>query len=142
MSLRLYFKLLLFCLLTTTTTIAQDFKALQYRAVGPERGGRVTTVTGTAMLPGTFYMGASGGGVWKSEDYGTSWNNVSDGFFTTPSIGAIEVAYNDPNIVYVGTGSDGLRSNVIGGKGVYLVLKMLVKSVLWKSTPPIVISYG
>jgi photosystem II stability/assembly factor-like uncharacterized protein len=64
-------------------------------------------------------MGATGGGVWKTEDYGTSWSNVSDGFFATPSIGAIRAAQNDPNIVYVGTGSDGLRSNVITGKGVY-----------------------
>jgi photosystem II stability/assembly factor-like uncharacterized protein len=110
---------LLFSFFITTTLIAQDFKALKYRTVGPERGGRVTTVTGTAMLPGTFYLGASGAGVWKSEDYGTSWNNISDGFFETPSIGAIEVATNDPNIVYAGTGSDGLRSNVISGKGVY-----------------------
>ncbi|WP_461443651.1 WD40/YVTN/BNR-like repeat-containing protein [Maribacter sp.] len=98
---------------------AQDFSAFQYRTVGPERGGRVTTATGTHLLPGTFYLGASGGGVWKSEDYGTTWNNVSDGYFSTPSIGAIEVAANDPNIVYVGTGSDGLRSNVISGKGMY-----------------------
>lgn len=110
--------LFLFFLFSYSLT-AQNFEALQYRTVGPERGGRVTTVTGTPMLPGTFYLGASGGGVWKSEDYGTSWNNVSDGFFATPSIGAIEVATNDPNIVYVGTGSDGLRSNVIGGKGMY-----------------------
>lgn len=109
----------LFLFFTATFVGAQDFKAMQYRTVGPERGGRVTTVTGTAMLPGTFYLGASGGGVWKSEDYGTTWNNVSDGFFTTPSIGAIEVAINDPNLIYVGTGSDGLRSNVISGKGVY-----------------------
>ncbi|GGD90730.1 hypothetical protein GCM10011412_30830 [Maribacter cobaltidurans] len=71
------------------------------------------------MLPGTFYLGASGAGVWKTDDYGTTWNNVSDGYFKTPSIGAIEVASNDPNIVYVGTGSDGLRSNIISGKGVY-----------------------
>ena len=112
------FPVLLFIFITTTL-IAQDFKALKYRTVGPERGGRVTTVTGTPMLPGTFYLGASGGGVWKSHDYGTSWNNVSDGFFATPSIGVIEVATNDPNIVYVGTGSDGLRSNVISGKGMY-----------------------
>ena len=110
---------LLLSLFITSTLVAQDFKALQYRTVGPERGGRVTTVTGTPMLPGTFYLGASGGGVWKSDDYGTTWNNVSDGFFATPSIGAIEVAINDPNIVYVGTGSDGLRSNVISGKGMY-----------------------
>lgn len=110
--------LLLFFLISGTL-IAQDFSAFKYRTVGPERGGRVTTVTGIPQIPGTFYLGASGGGVWKSEDYGTTWNNVSDGYFDTPSIGAIEVAHNDPNIVYVGTGSDGLRSNVISGKGVY-----------------------
>jgi len=119
MNIRLNSFQLLLSFFITSTLIAQDFKALQYRTVGPERGGRVTTVTGTPMLPGTFYLGASGGGVWKSEDYGTTWNNVSDGFFATPSIGAIEVAINDPNIVYVGTGSDGLRSNVISGKGMY-----------------------
>jgi photosystem II stability/assembly factor-like uncharacterized protein len=109
----------LLSLLFTTTLAAQNFEALQYRTVGPERGGRVTTVTGTPLEPGTFYLGATGGGVWKTKDFGTSWNNISDGFFETPSIGAIEVAVNDPNIVYVGTGSDGLRSNVISGKGVY-----------------------
>ncbi|WP_405604900.1 WD40/YVTN/BNR-like repeat-containing protein [Polaribacter sp. Asnod1-A03] len=98
---------------------AQDFDAFQYRTVGPERGGRVTTVTGTPQIAGTFYLGASGGGVWKTEDYGVSWHNVSDGYFDSPSIGAIEVAVNDANIIYVGTGSDGLRSNVIAGKGVY-----------------------
>ena len=64
-------------------------------------------------------MGATGGGVWKTTDYGTRWANISDGHFTTPSVGAIAVAHQDPNIVYVGTGSDGLRSNVILGKGVY-----------------------
>jgi len=110
---------LLLSFFIASTLYAQDFKALKFRSVGPERGGRVTTVTGTSMLPGTFYLGSSGGGIWKSNDYGTSWNNVSDGFFETPSIGAIEVAINDPNIVYAGTGSDGLRSNVISGKGMY-----------------------
>ena len=74
-------------------------------------------------------MGATGGGVWKTEDYGTSWQNVSDGFFETPSIGAIQVAQNDPNIIYVGTGSDGLRSNVITGKGVY---KSINAGKTWK----------
>ncbi|MEM8506612.1 MAG: hypothetical protein AAF717_02230 [Bacteroidota bacterium] len=104
---------------TAQTNTTTQFVSLEYRTVGPARGGRVTAITGVAMQPGTFYLGASGGGVWKSEDYGTTWNNVSDGFFATPSIGAIQVAENDPNIVYVGTGSDGLRSNVISGKGVY-----------------------
>lgn len=101
---------------------AQDspsFDIFQYRNVGPPRGGRVTTVAGVASQPGTFYMGATGGGVWKTEDYGTSWNNVSDGYFASPSIGDINVAQYYPQIVYVGTGSDGLRSNVIAGKGMY-----------------------
>ncbi|NNF33666.1 MAG: hypothetical protein HKN68_06140 [Saprospiraceae bacterium] len=96
-----------------------SFDALQYRLVGPSRGGRVTAVAGTVHEPGTFYMGATGGGVWKTTDFGTSWKNISDGFFESPSIGDISVASTDPNIIYVGTGSDGLRSNVIAGKGVY-----------------------
>ncbi|MGI9260923.1 MAG: WD40/YVTN/BNR-like repeat-containing protein [Woeseiaceae bacterium] len=101
------------------TVLAQDFSSFEYRNIGPSRGGRVTAVAGTVAAPATFYLGASGGGVWKTEDYGTSWNVVSDDYFETPSIGDIAVAQNDANIVYVGTGSDGLRSNVIAGKGVY-----------------------
>ncbi|MGA9239756.1 WD40/YVTN/BNR-like repeat-containing protein [Robiginitalea sp.] len=97
----------------------QDYSALKYREAGPYRGGRVTTVAGVATSPGTFYFGATGGGVWKSEDYGARWFNISDGYFKTPSIGAIAVAQNDPNVLYVGTGSDGLRSNVIEGRGMY-----------------------
>jgi photosystem II stability/assembly factor-like uncharacterized protein len=106
-------------ILLASTTLAQDFSAFEYRNIGPSRGGRVTAVAGTVAAPATFYLGASGGGVWKTEDYGTSWNVVSDGYFETPSIGDIAVAQNDANIVYVGTGSDGLRSNVIVGKGMY-----------------------
>ncbi|WP_224490951.1 WD40/YVTN/BNR-like repeat-containing protein [Robertkochia flava] len=106
-------------LLMTSATIAQDFDALQYRNLGPYRGGRVTAVAGVRVAPSTFYLGATGGGVWKTDDYGKNWKNVSDGFFSTPSIGAIAVVQNDPNIVYVGTGSDGLRSNVIEGRGMY-----------------------
>ncbi|MGB5654959.1 MAG: hypothetical protein WBM56_14115, partial [Robiginitalea sp.] len=83
------------------------------------RGGRVTTVAGVTSAPGTFYFGATGGGVWKSEDYGAKWVNISDGYFKTPSIGAIAVAQKDPNVLYVGTGSDGLRSNIIEGRGMY-----------------------
>ena len=60
---------------------AADFDAFQYRNVGPARGGRVTAVAGTVAAPATFYLGASGGGVWKTEDYGTSWHVVSDGYF-------------------------------------------------------------
>ncbi len=99
--------------------MAQDFSALKYRMVGPGRGGRVTAVAGTPTAESTFYLGATGGGVWKTTDYGTNWNNISDGYFASPSIGAISVADNDANIIYVGTGSDGIRSNVIAGKGMY-----------------------
>ncbi len=95
------------------------FKNLKYRCIGPSRGGRVTTVTGIASQPSVFYMGATGGGVWKTVDYGRNWINVSDGYFETGSIGAIQVADSDPDIIYVGTGSDGIRSNVITGRGVY-----------------------
>ncbi len=95
------------------------FSGLSYRMIGPSRGGRVTAVAGHRAQPSTFYMGATGGGVWKTTDYGQSWHPVSDGYFATGSIGAIRVAESDPNVVYVATGSDGLRSNVIIGKGVY-----------------------
>ena len=92
------------CLCGSAAVFSQnDFDALEYRYVGPTRGGRVTAVAGVAALPNTYYMGSTGGGIWKSEDYGTTWNNVSDGYFKSPSIGAIRVAQNDPNIVYVGT---------------------------------------
>ena len=72
-------------LIAATTLHSQSFEALQYRTVGPGRGGRVTSVAGTPIAPSTFYLGASGGGLWKTEDYGTSWHNVSDGFFASPS---------------------------------------------------------
>ena len=96
-----------------------DLSDLTFRNVGPTRGGRVTAVCGDATAIGTFYMGATGGGVWKTTDLGNTWRNVSDGFFTTPSIGAIRVAHDDGDLVWVGTGSDGLRSNVIAGRGVF-----------------------
>jgi photosystem II stability/assembly factor-like uncharacterized protein len=95
------------------------FSGLRYHMVGPSRGGRVTAVAGHRKELSTFYLGASGGGVWKTTDFGQSWHPVSDGFFATGSIGAIRVADSDPAVIYVATGSDGLRSNVIIGKGVY-----------------------
>lgn len=95
------------------------FAGLEYRMVGPARGGRVTAVAGHKDQVLTYYMGATGGGVWKTTDAGNSWHNISDGYFRSPSIGAIRVAESDPNVVYVSTGSDGMRSNVINGYGVY-----------------------
>ncbi len=95
------------------------FEGMSYRYIGPSRGGRVTAVAGTASQPSTFYMGSAGGGVWKTTDYGQSWNNITDGYLETGSIGAIRVSRTNPDIIYVGTGSDGIRSNVITGRGVY-----------------------
>ncbi len=111
--------LLIICCLSAHMADSQISNVLQYRNIGPTRGGRVTAVAGVTTHPDTYYMGATGGGVWKTEDYGTSWKNISDGFFATPSIGAIRVHQDNPDIIYVGTGTDGLRSNIISGKGVY-----------------------
>jgi len=110
---------ILICTLFGEIKSQTNFDLFNYRYVGPTRGGRVTAVAGITSLPNTYYLGSTGGGVWKTEDYGTSWFNVSDGYFETPSIGAIRIAQNDANIVYVGTGTDGLRSNLISGKGIY-----------------------
>ena len=94
-------------------------RGMRYRMVGPARGGRVTAVTGVAQQPHTFYMGTTGGGVWRTTDAGHTWVNISDGFFTEASMGSLDVADSDPNVIYAGTGSEGLRSNVSIGRGMY-----------------------
>jgi photosystem II stability/assembly factor-like uncharacterized protein len=93
--------------------------ALRWRNIGPFRGGRVTAVAGIASQPTVYYMGATGGGVWKTDDAGTTWVNVSDGFFQTGSVGSIAVAQSNPDIVYVGMGEGCLRGNISNGDGVY-----------------------
>ena len=95
------------------------YKAMKWRSIGPYRGGRVTAVAGVSSLPFTYYFGATGGGVWKTEDGGLSWKNVSDGYFNTGSVGAIAVSEWDPNVVYVGMGETPMRGNVSHGDGVY-----------------------
>jgi photosystem II stability/assembly factor-like uncharacterized protein len=95
------------------------WSGLKYRMIGPERGGRVTAVTGVPSQPYTFYMGSTGGGVWKTTDAGHSWANISDGFFAVAPVGAIDVALTNPNIVYAGTGSSKIRSNISIGRGIY-----------------------
>ena len=95
------------------------FKGLQYRLVGPSRGGRVTTVTGVPSQPRTFYMGVASGGLWRTTDGGVTWVPLGDGKIPVASMGAIAVADSNPNVIYVGTGSDGVRSNVSTGRGVY-----------------------
>ena len=103
----------------TSAEAPASFGALRYRSIGPARGGRVTAIAGVRKDTQTYYLGATGGGVWKTTDAGATWTNVSDGFFETGSIGAIAVAESDSNVVYVGTGSAAIRSNVIQGKGIY-----------------------
>jgi photosystem II stability/assembly factor-like uncharacterized protein len=92
---------------------------LNYRLVRPSRGGRVTTVTGVPSQPKTFYMGVASGGVFRTTDGGTTWTPITDGQIPLGSIGSIAVAELNPDIIYVGTGSDGVRSNVSTGRGIY-----------------------
>ncbi len=92
---------------------------LRYRMIGPARGGRVTAVTGVDQEPLTFYFGSTGGGVWKTTDAGATWRDISAQAFASSSIGALDVANSDPNVIYVGTGSEAIRSNVSIGKGIY-----------------------
>src|SRR5947209_20559401 len=80
------------------------FKALQWRSIGPYRGGRVTAVAGVTSQPSVYYLGATGGGLWKSIDGGVNWLSVSDGFFGTGSVGGIGICESDPNVIYVGMG--------------------------------------
>ncbi|MGB5173666.1 MAG: glycosyl hydrolase, partial [Thermoanaerobaculia bacterium] len=94
-------------------------EALEFRNIGPFRGGRVTAVTGLAGDSQTYYMGSTGGGVWKTTDAGTTWSNISDDSFQVGSIGAVAVAPSDPNVIYVGTGSACPRGNVSPGNGIY-----------------------
>ena len=95
------------------------YNALEWREIGPFRGGRVTAVAGHAAQPLTFYFGGTGGGVWKTTDGGVTWTPISDKVFRAGSIGAIEVAPSDPNVIYVGTGESPIRGNVSPGNGVY-----------------------
>lgn len=93
--------------------------ALRWRSIGPDRGGRATAVAGLPNDSMTYYMGATGGGVWKTVNAGVTWTPVSDRYFKTGSVGSIAVSESDPNIVYVGMGEACLRSNISHGDGVY-----------------------
>ena len=100
------------------TTLYRD---LDFRMVGPTRGGRVTAVEGHPAHPHTFYMGAAGGGgIWKTTNYGETWTNLTDGEgLRSTAIGALEVPASDTSVVYAGTGSESIRANVTTGRGVY-----------------------
>jgi photosystem II stability/assembly factor-like uncharacterized protein len=97
---------------------ADPLKILEWRNIGPFRGGRSCAVTGVPGKPNLFYFGATGGGVWKTMDGGRTWSNISDGFFGG-SIGSISVAASDHNVIYVGGGEKTVRGNVSFGYGVW-----------------------
>ena len=125
LKLQLFFILLLGTTLATPSQ-AKDvidtalYEGLEWREIGPWRGGRVTAVTGVLSNDRTYYMGATGGGVWKTNNAGNSWSNVSDGYFGVGTIGAIAVAELDENIVYVGTGEAPIRGVTTShGDGMY-----------------------
>ncbi|MEO9662244.1 MAG: glycosyl hydrolase, partial [Maribacter dokdonensis] len=103
---------------TLPTYPEELYSSLDYRLIGPFRGGRSAAVTGVPGEPNLFYFGAAGGGVWKTLDGGRTWDNISDGYFGG-SIGAVEVAKSDPNVIYVGGGEKTLRGNVSSGYGVW-----------------------
>ena len=91
---------------------------MQYRSIGPYRGGRSSAVTGVEGKPNLFYFGAAGGGVWKTENGGETYENISDGYFGG-SIGSISVSKSDNNVIYVGGGEVTVRGNVSSGYGIW-----------------------
>ena len=102
------------------TPVAQDLlDKMKFRCIGPTRGGRCVAVAGDPDRPAVFYFGAAAGGIWKTEDAGTTWRNVSDGFLGTSSVGALAVSASDPNVIYAGMGESCIRLDVSHGDGVY-----------------------
>ncbi len=93
--------------------------AMRWRLIGPFRGGRVVAVAADPNRSNVYYFGSTGGGVWKTDDSGTTWRNISDGYFKRASVGALAVAPSDPNVIYVGMGEATIRGNVSHGDGVY-----------------------
>ena len=117
--------LILLLIFSTNSSNSQEisteqlYESLEWKFAGPYRGGRSTAVSGVISKPYTFYMGTTGGGVWKTTDAGNNWKNISDGQITVGSIGAISVSESDENVVYVGTGSADPRGNISIGNGIY-----------------------
>ena len=98
---------------------AGPFGALRWRSVGPPRGGRSLAVSGSVARPNEYYMGATGGGLWKTTDGGATWRAVTDGQIQSSSVGAVAVSPSNPDIVYIGTGEADIRGNIIQGDGAY-----------------------
>jgi len=99
---------------------AAQFKGLKWRNIGPFRGGRANAIAGVVQNDQIYYVGYTGGGIWKTEDAGTNWKNISDGFFKVSSIGKIAVSESDPNVIYAGSGEHAVRGVMTSfGDGVY-----------------------
>ncbi len=94
------------------------YNALEWRSIGPYRGGRSAAVTGVPGKPNLFYFGSTGGGVWRTQDAGNTWENISDGYFGG-SIGSVAISEWDPNVIYVGGGEKTVRGNVSSGSGLW-----------------------
>ena len=117
---------------TSDSVLASAFSKVKFRNIGPLRGGRSVTATGIRGDDKTYYMGTTGGGVWKTTDGGISWVNISDGYFRTGSVGAVAVAESDPNVIYVGMGEHAPRGVMTSyGDGVY---KSTDAGRTWKHT--------
>ena len=99
--------------------IDQLLDTMRFRCIGPPRGGRVVAVAGDPVEPAVFYFGAVAGGIWKTEDAGVTWTNVSDGYLKTSSVGALAVSDSDPNVIYAGMGESTIRADVSHGDGVW-----------------------
>ncbi|MFM8738715.1 MAG: WD40/YVTN/BNR-like repeat-containing protein, partial [Cytophagales bacterium] len=103
---------------TAASIDASLYAGIRWREVGPYRGGRSCTVTGVSNNPNLYYFGAVGGGVWRTNDAGQTWENITDKYFGG-TVGAVAVAESDPNVIYVGEGEQTLRNNVSSGWGVW-----------------------
>ncbi len=103
----------------SSQTLDIALRAMKFRCIGPYRAGRSLAVAGHPDLKQTYYFGATGGGVWKTEDGGENWRSVSDNTFGSSSVGAITIAPSDPNVVYVGMGETDIRGNISPGDGMY-----------------------
>ena len=100
-----------------------NYNNIKWRNIGPFRGGRSVTSSGVLGHPNIFYMGTTGGGVWKTEDYGSNWKNISDGFLDTGTVGSISVSESDPNMIVVGMGEHAARGVMTSmGDGIYISL--------------------
>src|SRR6266571_1473023 len=95
------------------------FASLQWRSIGPPRGGRSITAAGSPSRPNEYYFGAVGGGLWKTTDAGLTWRPVTDGQLHSSSVGAVAVSESNPDVVYIGMGEACLRGNIMQGDGVY-----------------------